>query len=409
MIERKEMLMQQRLYIVLILTLPFYTLNFPIINLAFKDILLIIICLAYFFKMAKGSLSICKSNFTLLIIIYVFILFSILSLKNTPDVFNSIRVIISIFNILAFVFVTLVTVKNTSILIIILRVLYVCSVVLSVLGILQVIFYQFLNVNLGGALGYPFILPTNIRATGLFNNPNLFSFFLYLGHSISLISLLFRKFFKVINIKFKYILFNHLIIIGAIISSGSKGAFISILMCTLISFTILVIRAKAWPLLIAPLIFTVSYALFNITSILKMIFEDSGEENARVGYWGYALKMFSEKPLLGYGMNSFREVNHINHIPHNLYLQTLSENGLLGLLLILIILIMSAWKSFKIIINTSDYKLLVIALILFTALGQMMLHSFSLSSLNNVMLWLSISLISALNSIYKHGSRYKNG
>ena len=92
-------------------------------------------------------------------------------------------------------------------------------------------------------------------------------------------------------------------------------------------------------------------------SIIKQKFYDT--------HWGAhyltALEMFKEKPVIGYGYNSFRQEckrfhyinshsvkNRCSTHPHNYIIQLLAETGIIGLILYLLFLMSIFIKSIKI-------------------------------------------------------------
>lgn len=290
----------------------------------------------------------------------------------------------------------------------IIKILYIVTVLVSLLGILQIIFYEIFGLYIGGALGYPYILPTSLRATGAFNNPNLYGFFLHLGYSISLTSLLLYRKIRVLSYKFRNILFCHLIILFALIASGSKGAFFSLIISSSIIIILILIKKKILPLILILSTIPLVWVLINIDLLYSLIFKEDGNENERFLLWSYTFKMFEEKPLLGYGMNSFRIINNIDVIPHNLYFQTLSENGLVGIL-ILILIFITCITYLLIVCKKSNYdEYFLIALALLGGLSGMLVHSVSLSSINNTMLWIVIALCVNLYLIFKEERVKKN-
>ncbi|MED3764564.1 O-antigen ligase family protein [Ureibacillus terrenus] len=382
------------LFILLLLSLPFYSFNLPIIiNLSIQDIILLINLFYIFINFLNKDLKLGKNQLKLLLLILSFLILNILALKNSPDLANSVIKSLSLLNIFFLVFVTIFSINSIQFFIKVLKIIYYITLVLSINGILQVVVYEIFGLYIGGVPGYPFIFSTYLRATSLFENPNLYSFFLHMGYGISLACLFFYKKFNMLKIKFKYILLNHLLILCAIIASGSKGAFLSLLVTFFFFLLIIIIRNKTWPffiILISPII---SLVLSKINILINMVFADGGEVNPRIIYWKYVIIMFKEKPFIGYGIDSFRKVSGIDYIPHNLYLQTLGEQGILGLSILLLVFFNCIYFMIKIFTKTKDIKTLVIATSLVIGLTQMLIHSISLSSLNNPMLWICISLI----------------
>ena len=80
------------------------------------------------------------------------------------------------------------------------------------------------------------------------------------------------------------------------------------------------------------------------------------------GHYVLALKMFNEKPIIGYGPKTFRKFcsepeNYINEIactthPHNVLMQLLAETGLIGTLFYISIFTLLAFKLSKIAVKS---------------------------------------------------------
>ncbi|WP_039043102.1 O-antigen ligase [Sporosarcina sp. ZBG7A] len=399
MVTNEKLNNTQKLYIILIYSLPFYTISFA--GLSVKDVILLILLGYYFVLLIKFDLSFMRDQLITLLLILLLFLLSIVSLTNAPDINTSFRASISIINIFILVFITFNIIKTECFFFLVIKTIYIMSILVALLGIIQVISYELLGINLGGFFGYPFILQTDIRSTAFFSNPNLYGFFLHFGHSLSLSILILYKGIRIIPYSFKIILINHFILLLAIIASGSKGATLSLIIATLVIFLVVIVKKKMFSILLVTLALPIALIIFNIREISKSIFQDNGESNTRLDFWEYTLRMFNEKPFLGYGMDSFREVTSLNTIPHNLYLQTLSENGLLGLLVLIFIFVSSIYFLLFVCLKTIYNEYFLISTALFGALIEMLVHSISLSAFNNVMLWLCISLIGTNYFVFK--------
>lgn len=132
--------------------------------------------------------------------------------------------------------------------------------------------------------------------------------------------------------------------LAAILLSFSRGALVGLLALSLLAAR----SPKAWPLLAAGLI---AIALLS-PGVWRDRIADAGslqtpEIASRVDIWSAALDGFAQRPVLGWGVNNFKEVYVALERPgrgflgagafdvpdtaHNLYLNTLAEQGLLGL------------------------------------------------------------------------------
>lgn len=130
--------------------------------------------------------------------------------------------------------------------------------------------------------------------------------------------------------------------------------------------------------------------------------------NGRSDLWKYSLKMFTEKPIFGYGFASFNEYSFrhgylykdakMNFFGHNCYLETLGELGILGSLIFWYSFLTTLFLSMKMLRKyeiDKDGKYLLI----FSVYVQVMFLFYSLTGnvvyyQDQIMLWMfSISIV----------------
>lgn len=108
-----------------------------------------------------------------------------------------------------------------------------------------------------------------------------------------------------------------------------------------------------------PLIFALIIILMKFESVGK-VFERLTDKNSantmqlrNSYYWVYCFDMFENKPLTGYGINTFVDYlsnnssNEIIYNAHNIYIQLLGECGVIGLLVFIILFLTILYESVK--------------------------------------------------------------
>lgn len=135
---------------------------------------------------------------------------------------------------------------------------------------------------------------------------------------------------------------------SATVLSGSRGAMLGALVAVFVMGVAL--DGVAWrrllrTLLLASPALLVSYYLWG-SLVLKTITErvflltvNEHYTSGRDDLWSQASQMFKDRPLIGWGLESFS--NRYQTYPHNLFLQTAAEAGLIGL--IPLVLAFVAW------------------------------------------------------------------
>lgn len=121
-------------------------------------------------------------------------------------------------------------------------------------------------------------------------------------------------------------------------------------------------------------------------------------------YWAYAFEMFDNKPLLGYGLGTFKSYisnfrNHSIFNAHNIYIQVFAESGLLGATIYIMFFYLSLRKNICLIKKYKKENLEV----LYFVLGMQVLFLIYGITGNNLFtynqLFLEILCIAILDSI----------
>ncbi|OGF52030.1 MAG: hypothetical protein A2044_08095 [Candidatus Firestonebacteria bacterium GWA2_43_8] len=118
------------------------------------------------------------------------------------------------------------------------------------------------------------------------------------------------------------------------------------------------------------------------------IYDDAAYSRSKIAV--SALRLFEDRPLLGYGLKTFKDAapkhsfpeggtignfTRVAHHAHNEYLQTLAELGIAGGILILVFLFILVNRFITVIKNTTDKDKLFTAFAVFTALLGLLTHA----------------------------------
>ena len=229
-----------------------------------------------------------------------------------------------------------------------------------------------------------------------------------------------------------------LFLIGLILSF-SRAAWISLICATFIMFFI-------WLKLSVRTLLTILFSLFitlfvfqnNLITTLSTNDQDSSDNLVehfsslsnittdasnmeRINRWKCALKMFKEKPILGWGPSTYQ----FNYAPyqisrdktiistnygdggnaHSEYLGILSESGIIGLLTLFLILICVFFKIIKLYYNCLDNDIKRLLLALFISLLSYFIHSLFNNFLDmdkaSIAVWASLAIIVSIEQNFK--------
>jgi len=154
--------------------------------------------------------------------------------------------------------------------------------------------------------------------------------------------------------------FLNLILIGVLILTQSRGAWIALAVVLLALF---MLRWRwGWLLLLVVFVLTIlAISQLGTSTILEVIASGTtvGDLNGRVEIWSRALFMLQDFPYTGIGMGTFGEtvgslypffLLSIELVPHahNLFLQVAVDLGIPGLICWLAILLLMIWTSWQI-------------------------------------------------------------
>ena len=236
------------------------------------------------------------------------------------------------------------------------------------------------------------------------------------------------------------------ILIGAVVLSYTRAAWVS-LVAALLCYLVILMRVKT-SLVIMAAISTVLIILFNWTDI-KMELERTDEQSStdyashvqsvsnittdasnveRINRWACALRMFAEKPILGWGPGTYvfqyapfqkfseRTIISTNFgeggNAHSEYIGAMAEQGVMGALFFILILIATVYRASRIIIHSKDRQIRLLAKGLLLGLVTYWVHA----TLNNfldtekasVPYWGFIAAIVALDLYHSKSEKEKS-
>jgi len=282
-----------------------------------------------------------------------------------------------------------------------------------------------LNYQVWLFLGKTFIIDSTegSRMASDFINSNLYSMMLCAGVLINIYCLLSIKYSKVkkekletVGLKFFFILmtffYSYLIITLTGSKKGSLALLIiftlygvyswknsSIFIRILYSFSLLIVLSNAANFIKDTIAFT------RLEKMLIMFSNNSIKADERTQMMHDAIALWSEKPLLGWGINQFRSISGWDTYSHNNYVEILVNNGLIGLIVyysVFLSIIIIIIKQYKNSVGNEKYKVfwcfIVIIVLLFWDIGLVSYYS----KLN----WLIISMVMGILMISK-GSKNK--
>lgn len=229
-----------------------------------------------------------------------------------------------------------------------------------------------------------------------------------------------------------------LFLIGLILSF-SRAAWISLICAMFIMFFIW-LKLSVRTLLTISLSVFITLLVFQNSLITKLSTNDQDSSDnliehfsslsnittdasnmERINRWKCALKMFKEKPMLGWGPSTYQ----FNYAPyqissdktiistnfgdggnaHSEYLGILSESGIIGLLTFFFLLICVFFKIINLYYGCSDVEIKRLLLALFTSLLSYFIHSLFNNFLDmdkaSVALWASLAIIVSIEQNFK--------
>jgi len=282
-----------------------------------------------------------------------------------------------------------------------------------------------LILSLAGITGYYYL--GGQRSFGLFTNPNLLGGFLAAGLGFLLFYIVKEKGPK----KVLFILASAGSVFCLVLTKSRGGLLAAV--CSLVLFGLFLqflarrkaveqkTKKRALLLLAAGLIIAVT----PLDPIVKRALEIGRFDPAaysRTGIWLSAVKLFRDRPLMGYGLNTFKDIapkyyfpvggsignfTRVQHQAHNEYLQLLAETGILGGLLAAVLLFLIGRQFYYKLRGTVDKDKLFLLCAVFTALAALLVHAlvdFNLHYLPTLLLL--VLLLGLLFSGYLAGNNY---
>lgn len=197
---------------------------------------------------------------------------------------------------------------------------------------------------------------------------------------------------------------------AAIILSFARAGWLSLVAATGVFFTLL-LKIKFRTLLLTTITFTVLFFSFqdeifialgrnntdsegdmskNISSMTNISTDASNLE--RINRWSCAVRMFQEKPVLGWGPGTymfnyapFQKSNErtiistnfgTNGNAHSEYLGPLSEQGLIGMLIVVVMLFSTLFMGYRLCYTVKDRNLKIITYGVFLGIFTYFVHGF---------------------------------
>ena len=263
--------------------------------------------------------------------------------------------------------------------------------------------YMILNTDLASIINADVnrLYATRIGFNVSGSHPNIAA--LYAGISFGCILFYFLKTKKVI------FLFMNAVILSAIFLTGSRKMIIFIVSIIMIN---LIMRQngiwKKFMAIIISIVICISgyYLLMNVplfyNSIGNRFSSESGQESTdERNYIGdYAEELFSQKPLLGYGIDNFKTSNPLKIYAHNNYLELLVGVGIIGTM---IYYFMYVYMIIRLIIMMTKND--TFAVFLFSLLVSLMIIEYG--QVNYYLRPVHIFLITSLKYIYDNDKKMK--
>ena len=242
------------------------------------------------------------------------------------------------------------------------KIIYISSLIVSISIIITIITPDFFLNH------FTFLLPTGIDSykTYIYElNNNIYSGILFerafsaFALNLGIIAILAEYFATNKISKFKFI--SLILMVIALCCTGKRMLFL-IFILILFIFIIFNLNKKYVKkyiqiIPIVVLILTIIFTLVPNTTTVFERFTNNDKNNNTIDsrsdeFWTYTFKMFNEKPMLGYGINTF--IPYIKNFrttsiynAHNIYFQILGETGIIGFLIFSSLLISNIIHTLK--------------------------------------------------------------
>lgn len=199
--------------------------------------------------------------------------------------------------------------------------------------------------------------------SGISDQVGINAFFITVGLSIVYSKLICSN--KQEQKKYFVILFVYLL---ALLLTGKRGHSIANLV---VIFIIYIYKAKLNDKKIFKRLIKIMFITFIVLITIISVFPEASAPiqrfyyrnetgditTGRIGLYSYAIKMFIEKPFLGWGTGAFKVVHSSSTHVHNIYLQLMAENGIIGFLLFISLLSINLTQTLKVIRRTNKNKM----------------------------------------------------
>ena len=166
--------------------------------------------------------------------------------------------------------------------------------------------------------------------TGATFNRNTFGFFMGLG-VLTTYFLLIKKFS--LDMKNGIVIILFIIFIFGILFSYSRATWVAVFICLFLYIIINYKKINLKYLIILVTMCIAIFYLFNFSDYLSTRFHSlaSGDSSNRYEIWLKAIEMISQKPLFGWGIESWKVFGLKEYAGiHNIYLEILFSLGILG-------------------------------------------------------------------------------
>ena len=131
-----------------------------------------------------------------------------------------------------------------------------------------------------------------------------------------------------------------------------------------------IFRTSVKLLLVGALIAVILFILVPRIPVLNAVYQrfttvgDDAESHGRLKMWEFAWQMFKQRPILGYGWDSFtvyfkKTGIYVGNLPHahNVYLQLLAERGIVGLLCFLAAVLTPFFRTVSLLVKRQTKNL----------------------------------------------------
>ena len=327
----------------------------------------------------------------------IFLIIGLVSIFFSPDLNLSFKELIRLVSIFFIYLASFYTIKKNEDFVSLVKISISSAIIPSIIATYQYITKTGLDIPLENVYN---------RIYGTFAHPNLFSYYLLIPITLSILIFFIGKREKVTNAVIFALSLFFVIILGLTLTRGAWLAFVLI---------VLIIGALRYRLLLAGavVIFFLSYLFIPSIHVRVDDLNTKRKGNSiewRQQLWKDSLGYIKEKPVAGFGVGTANKIilerrgeQMGSPDPHNDYLKITLENGLLGLLSYISLACTALFYLVKNYFKTEKTKLKIIYLVIFALLSSLLIMSFADNVLRNTALqWTLWSLIGGLMGITYH-------